>query len=169
MVERQRSTEMKSGWEELTVADMVQRGFSKLLAPNYVFCLGVSCYGVWVFKPRTKIESIVRRGGNKDPDAPECVASITYWCRKKSSLDEKEAVSQKATANIQVKPSTDLLSSLFDGPTMRSSGAPSTSSTLAPSETGDALSLASNLLDVKNSQPKTSGALLKLTCQPKLL
>ena len=50
VVERQRSTEMKSGWEELTVADMVQRGFSKLLASNYMFCLGGPCYGVWVFK-----------------------------------------------------------------------------------------------------------------------
>ncbi|CAE7635324.1 unnamed protein product, partial [Symbiodinium microadriaticum] len=51
IITKSKSAEVKSGYEELTVKEMVRRGFSA-----------------------TKIESIVRKGGTPDPDAPEKIS-----------------------------------------------------------------------------------------------
>ncbi|CAE7201702.1 unnamed protein product [Symbiodinium sp. CCMP2592] len=75
IITKTKSAEVKSGYEELTVKEMVARGFSA-----------------------TKIESIVRKGGTPDPDAPHCLESIVYVCRKKKNVEESEKVSQTGGA-----------------------------------------------------------------------
>ena len=52
---------------------------------------------------RMKIESIVRKGGTKDPDCPECLESIKYWCRTGGEFKETEKVRQKAQARMKVE------------------------------------------------------------------
>ena len=100
---------------------------------------------------RMKIESIVRKGGTKDADCPECLESIKYWCRVGSEFKEREKVSQRAQATMNVEASHDLTCALVDGPTLHGSSTPSTISSLAPPEASNALSLASTLLSARES------------------
>ncbi|CAE7838937.1 unnamed protein product [Symbiodinium sp. CCMP2592] len=101
IITKTKSAEVKSGYEELTVKEMVARGFSA-----------------------TKIESIVRKGGTPDPDAPHCLESIVYVCRKKKNVEESEKVSQTGEIKSKMKASAKAVA-----PLMRLNGMPGPGST----------------------------------------
>ena len=87
---------------------------------------------------RTKIENIVRKGGTPDPDAPQCLESIVYLCRKKKNVDESEKVSQTGEVKAGIKASAKAVA-----PLMHLSGMP------APTTSGNTdavLQLAANAL-----------------------
>ncbi|CAE7646122.1 unnamed protein product, partial [Symbiodinium necroappetens] len=87
---------------------------------------------------RTKIENIVRKGGTPDPDAPQCLESIIYLCRKKTNVDESEKVSQTGEVKAGIKASAKAVA-----PLMHLSGMP------APTTSGNTdavLQLAANVL-----------------------
>lgn len=68
---------------------------------------------------RTKIENIVRKGGTPDPDAPHCLESIVYLCRKKKDVDESEKISQVGQVKANIKASAKAVA-----PLMHLTGAP---------------------------------------------
>ncbi|CAE7294703.1 unnamed protein product [Symbiodinium sp. CCMP2456] len=96
IITKSKSAEIKSGYEELTVKEMVKKGFSA-----------------------TKIENIVRKGGTPDPDAPHCLESIVYLCRKKKDVDESEKISQVGQVKANIKANAKAVA-----PLMHLTGAP---------------------------------------------
>lgn len=87
--------------------------------------------------PRTKIESIVRKGGTPDADAPHCLESIVYLCRKKKNVEESEKVEQTGEIKARTKPSAKALA-----PLMQLNGMPGPGSTSSAADA--ALQLAAN-------------------------
>ncbi|OLQ02234.1 hypothetical protein AK812_SmicGene14971 [Symbiodinium microadriaticum] len=114
IIKKTKSAEVKSGYEELTVKEMVAKGFSA-----------------------TKIESIVRKGGTPDADAPHCLESIVYLCRKKKNVEESEKVEQTGEIKARTKPSAKALA-----PLMQLNGMPGPGSTSSAADA--ALQLAAN-------------------------
>ncbi|CAE7277753.1 unnamed protein product, partial [Symbiodinium microadriaticum] len=111
IITKSKSAEVKSGYEELTVAEMVKRGFSA-----------------------TKIENIVRKGGTPDPDAPHCLESIIYLCRKKKDVDESEKISQTGEVRAKIAPNAKAVA-----PLMQLNGMPAPSISSATSGHTDAV------------------------------
>ncbi|CAE7437874.1 unnamed protein product [Symbiodinium sp. KB8] len=121
-------------WVELTVAEMVEKKFSV-----------------------EKIESIVRKGGTRDPDAPNCIQSIKYWCREGSRLTNTDSVSQRAQAHVNVKASSEMLGSLLGGPAASDVSAASRDSANAHPDAGAAIALMNDLMGSHANAGNTGG------------
>jgi hypothetical protein len=62
---------------------------------------------------RTKIDSIVRRGGIPDEDCPTDAASTKFWCTTQTKYTDRESCAVKMTARAAVAPTPDALGSLL--------------------------------------------------------
>ena len=72
----------------------------------------------WPIRPvilglRTKIDSIVRRGGIPDEDCPTDAASTKFWCTTQTKYTDRESCAVKMTARAAVAPTPDALGSLL--------------------------------------------------------
>ncbi|CAE7441277.1 unnamed protein product, partial [Symbiodinium microadriaticum] len=135
IITKSKSAEVKSGYEELTVKEMVTRGFSA-----------------------TKIESIVRKGGTPDPDAPHCLESIVYLCRKKNSVDESEKISQTGEVKGKIKATAKAVA-----PLMHLTGLPAPSGATSGS-TEAVLQMAANVF-AAGTESALSGLEVLIACR----
>ena len=57
---------------------------------------------------RSKIEALIKKGGEPDPDCPEDVASMRFWATTGASYQDKECsrVAMEAQAGINAGPDT---------------------------------------------------------------
>ena len=92
----------KAGRVQMTLKDMVDANFSEFLV-----CTGLACIECWCFffdlfylaiDPRAKIQSIMSRGGEPDPNCPLDQNSYLYWVTKK----KEEDICNKSTLKTQL-------------------------------------------------------------------
>lgn len=63
---------------------------------------------------RAKIESLLKKGGVLDADAPEDAASIRHWCTVGGEFNDRQKVSQTGTAVVAVNPTGRAVSALTE-------------------------------------------------------
>ena len=125
-VSREQRGELERGRELLTISEMQSRGFSEWLIMILVLVLFYFLYMCLPLFPkkkftqstlaRKKIESIVKRGGVPDEDAPTDAASMRFWCTTGARYTDRESTSVKMTAHANVAATPDQLATMLADP-----------------------------------------------------
>ena len=171
VVQRSHQADLNRGRRQMTISQMQKEGFSEPLVWIEVYRF----YYLWpiiILKKirkspefrekkhfwkltplRAKIQGLIAKGGEADPDAPDDPASVRFWASIGGSYNENERsrVGTESTANIKLD--TAAVSNMLGG----LGGAGATPPQLMPPATGPSPSLTA-LVAVMNAGSSGSGS-----------